>query len=972
MVTEVGSAGFRPGMRTSVDGPLLERAALVEAIDHALDAVGARHGGGMALEGVAGAGKTRLLRVAEERAAARGMEVRRAAGDDLSATLPWGVCRQLFADVDLATVSASAELAAPALVPTDFGRPQDPHTVYRLLHGLHSLVVDLAQRRPQVLIIDDAQWSDPESLRFVAYLIARAPGLPLGVFLATRTGPPRREDTEQLVTRIHGSPLIELHQVNPLTTSSVSALVRAVFPDATAAFCTTIDEATGGNPFLCHEMLLTARAEQIPATDGGAERLRNIQHVGVRTSILVRLAQLGSDATAVASAVSVLGPQATLARVTDLSGLPGGRAATAIDGLISADILRETGRRLDFVHPVIREAVYRDLGPAARRLAHHRSAALLRTTGTSAEVATHLLAAGPPWEAWAGAVLEDAGNTAMAQGAPARAVPLLTAALEANPDGVDEAATARILLALGRAEAASGAPAAMAHFHEALGALSDSFENLDLVRDLGEALYTAGHYRESSAAFAHGLRVLTADPKRTVDPLLAAQVLAGKYVSGVLAGEPPVGIEQLARQLMPDDAAGEASDLPHRTLCALAAGRRAFGLGVGPAEHRHDAAWELARAALAGEASLPLELGIVVLEPLALSLYISRRLNEALLLLDRVLAQAAERGELPAVTSLITVRAQVHLAAGKVLEASKDATDAVRLAVEFPSSNSQTEMVARNVLVQAALLGADARTASETVDVPDAEQRWGATIMYAWFLDAVGHEALSKGDHATAFDAFRSAGERFLAPGGTGGHTAWRLGAAMAAHGLGRATQARDLARAEYERAAAFGAPAPLAEALRVTALVGERDEAEQLLRQAMDMLPAGEAPLERSRLHLDLGALLRRQNRRAEARELLRTGIDLARECGAMALAERGREELAAAGGRRVDRAAYGVAALTPAELRVAELVATGMTNREVAVTLFVSRKTVEVHLSSCYRKLGITNREQLGSAMNGSLQEE
>src|SRR5690606_27056949 len=115
----------------------------------------------------------------------------------------------LFADVDLATVSASAELAAPALVPTDFGRPQDPHTVYRLLHGLHSLVVDLAQRRPQVLIIDDAQWSDPESLRFVAYLIARAPGLPLGVFLATRTGPPRREDTEQLVTRIHGSPLIE-------------------------------------------------------------------------------------------------------------------------------------------------------------------------------------------------------------------------------------------------------------------------------------------------------------------------------------------------------------------------------------------------------------------------------------------------------------------------------------------------------------------------------------------------------------------------------------------------------------------------------------------------------------------------------------------------------------------------------------------------------------------------------------------
>jgi DNA-binding NarL/FixJ family response regulator len=135
-------------------------------------------------------------------------------------------------------------------------------------------------------------------------------------------------------------------------------------------------------------------------------------------------------------------------------------------------------------------------------------------------------------------------------------------------------------------------------------------------------------------------------------------------------------------------------------------------------------------------------------------------------------------------------------------------------------------------------------------------------------------------------------------------------------------------------------------------------------LEQAATVLARSSARLEQAHALVDYGAALRRANRRTESRDPLRHALDLAHRCGATPLAERARHELAAAGARP-RRAASGVDALTPSELRVARMAADGMTNRAIAQALFITTKTVEVHLASTYRKLAIPSRTALAEAL-------
>src|SRR5581483_10356513 len=114
-----------------------------------------------------------------------------------------------------------------------------------------------------------------------------------------------------------------------------------------------------------------------------------------------------------------------------------------------------------------------------------------------------------------------------------------------------------------------------------------------------------------------------------------------------------------------------------------------------------------------------------------------------------------------------------------------------------------------------------------------------------------------------------------------------------------------------------------------------------------------------------ELGAALRRRNRRAEAREHLRAGVELAHRSGAAALARRANEELAATGARPRKLLAGGLESLTASERRVAEIAARDRSNREIAQELFVTVKTVELHLSNVYRKLGLESRRQLADAL-------
>jgi DNA-binding CsgD family transcriptional regulator len=193
----------------------------------------------------------------------------------------------------------------------------------------------------------------------------------------------------------------------------------------------------------------------------------------------------------------------------------------------------------------------------------------------------------------------------------------------------------------------------------------------------------------------------------------------------------------------------------------------------------------------------------------------------------------------------------------------------------------------------------------------------------------------------------------------------WRPVAARAAAALGHAAEARHMAGEELERAQTFGAPRALGSALRATAAASTGQRRVKLLREAVEALEASPSRLERAHALLELGGALREAGSRAQAREPLRAALDLAFRCGARGVERRAREELVAAGARPRRAALTGRDALTPSERRVAEMAASGMANRDIAQALFVTGKTVEVHLSSVYRKLGLRSRAELAGAL-------
>jgi DNA-binding CsgD family transcriptional regulator len=193
----------------------------------------------------------------------------------------------------------------------------------------------------------------------------------------------------------------------------------------------------------------------------------------------------------------------------------------------------------------------------------------------------------------------------------------------------------------------------------------------------------------------------------------------------------------------------------------------------------------------------------------------------------------------------------------------------------------------------------------------------------------------------------------------------WRSDAALAHLALGKPAEARALAAEEVTLARAFKGPRTLGVALRAAGLTDGGQRGIELLRQAVRVLEGSGARLEHARAMADLGAALRRAGQRAESREILRAALDLAHRCGALALTERARTELAAAGGRPRRLVLSGLDSLTPSERRVAQLAADGLSNRDIAQNLFITARTVEGHLTHAYQKLAITSREQLPAAL-------
>jgi DNA-binding CsgD family transcriptional regulator len=235
-----------------------------------------------------------------------------------------------------------------------------------------------------------------------------------------------------------------------------------------------------------------------------------------------------------------------------------------------------------------------------------------------------------------------------------------------------------------------------------------------------------------------------------------------------------------------------------------------------------------------------------------------------------------------------------------------------------------------------------------------------------WLLEAQMKLRLLRGDLRGGLDALRHTGRRLEEFGlNNPAFMPWRSLSAHAHLASGERDEALRLAEQELELSRSWGAPRALSISLRAAGLARGGDRGIETLREAVDVAARSPARLEHAKALVELGAALRRANRRTESRELLRNGLEQAVRCDARPLADRAESELLASGARLRRELASGVDALTPSERRVADLAAAGASNRDIAQALFVTTKTVEVHLSNSYRKLDIRSRAQLARAL-------
>jgi len=274
-------------------------------------------------------------------------------------------------------------------------------------------------------------------------------------------------------------------------------------------------------------------------------------------------------------------------------------------------------------------------------------------------------------------------------------------------------------------------------------------------------------------------------------------------------------------------------------------------------------------------------------------------------------------------------------------------------------------LMAASVLVEVLVERDDLDGAVRTLG-PLAADLSGVSLTASVLRHASGRLLFAQHRFGEALGHFRAAGE--IATGGLAISPCWlpwRSEAALAALAIGEPDTARGLSDEELELARAFGAPRALGVALRAAGLVAGGARGEALLREAIEVFAGPDTRLEQARALADLGTLLRRRNQRGEARHLLRQAVDAACRLGAAALARRAETELRATGAKPRRVLLSGLEALTASERRIAELAAEGLTNREIAQTLFITARTVEGHLTNVFTKLDVKARTALPAAL-------
>jgi len=909
------------GRGTILQGRARERALL----DGFVDAIRRGESRSLVLRGEAGIGKTALLEYLLELAA--DLTIARAVGVESEMELAFASLHQLCGPLldRRDRVPAPQRAALEIVFGLREGPPPDPFMV-----GLAvlSLLGEVAEDRPLLLVVDDAQWMDRSSARTLAFAARRLLAEPVGLAFAARE--PGRE--------LRGLPELE---VGGLRSADARALLRSAvrFPLDDRVGDRIVAE-TRGNPLALLELPRGLTATQL----AGGFGLLEAQPVSgrVEQTFARRLEALPDDTRRLLllAAAEPLGDPLLLQRGAAAAGVRASAAAAAAE----ADELLSIGGRVMFRHPLVRSAVYRSAPAQDRRAAH-----LALAQATDREIdpdrrAWHLSAAACEPDEAVAEELERSAGRAQGRGGLAAAAAFLERSMSLSVDPVR-----RIDRALAAAEASLRA----GDFETAFGLLPTATAGpLDeLQRARIDLLRAEASFAESRGSEAPPLLLRAAKTLEPLDPRLSRETYLDAWsaalFAGRLAGEGSLyDVSREARRALPAPAPARPSDLLLDGFALLLTDGRATATPL------------LQRAAtgFAGEDAAVEEvlrwgwlatIAAVVVWDYASCVAVATRGVE----LAResgaltVLAVAANM-----LTQAVALGGEFGLAAQLISEA-----DAVTEA-------TGTQVLGYGALYLRALQGREADVArlTDATMREAAEGGQGAAIQYTRLARAVVLNGLGRYDEAVepARDASEDMPELVVA--------GWALSELVEAAARSGDTEA---ARVALER---------IAERNRVTdtdwgrgvearsrALLCDGDAAEACHREAIERLGRTRLRPELARAHLLYGEWLRRENRRVDARAELRLAHDQLASIGMDGFAERARRELLATGEKVRKRTLETRDDLTPQERQIAELAREGLSNPEIGARLFLSPRTVEWHLRKVFAKLGIGSRRELAGAL-------
>ena len=926
------------------DGDLFERSEQQTAISGVL--TGARSGDGrvLVIEGAAGIGKSRLLQELRE-AAAPAQRVLYARASELERGFAFGVVRQLFEgavrDDRLGPIALDGA-AAKARDIFEETPGEERAASFALLHSLHWLAVNLADDQPLVLAVDDLHWCDASSLRFLTYLGRRLENTPILLAATTRPVPPAASDADLIAELLSDPQAVHLYPQALSETAARLLLEAQLDRPVDEAFAAACFRATEGNPLMLRQLARSLQAEGTQPVAASAADVRRVAHRALSRTVLARVGRYSPQAIALARAVAVLGDTATIPQAGELAGLTADEVATGWSELVDAEILRRD--QLSFVHALVRDAIYFDLPEPDRLALHGRAARVLDRAGASPErVASQLALAPPSGDAWVVDVAVAAADAALSRGAPGECATHLRRALAEPPSTTEQRLAVMTKLA------------AALYDVDGYGAI-EMLEQVTALetdpRQLGEAYVSLVQGLALTDQWDRAsLLCRTASEKLGPDEDdLRAALAAVRTVAALFGAEDPEILETVSqhRDLAP------GADVGYRLLAGLAALMWAYE--GGSAQDCGD----LAFRSLSTDATIFRRHTLVSVSPLyvlAVADY-----PGSLEVWDRIHEDAHRSGSPILHLNLDLWLGVTQLCRGDLRSSIQGISEALALGLSWGSGEEalryHRSMLATALTAQGEL--AKARAALTEGRPDPTSETLGACLWWHAYAELL----LAEGDAEEALAATQTLARRaswMASPVAVD----WRPMQALALHRLGRVEEAREVALEGVASAQVWGAPSAVGAALRALGEVSTDGLDE--LRRSVEVLDGSPSRLELAKSLLAYGGAVRRDRQPTDAREFLDRAFELAEACGSPALAEAARTELAATGVRRRAADASGPDALTPSERRVADLAAAGRTNREIAQALFVTPKTVEVHLSATYRKLGIGSRHALPGALAG-----